>query len=191
MHTQKIAYFKPNGYNSHSKETTTGKCKRNTKMRPDEPLTAGEALTLILIFALVWLIHYHEDIKPEKEFDKAQTKKVLDIAHKNAVMSVDTINFDEYIVDTKAECKDSLRSTKEMATWVNHQGKNPRFADYKYIYDTLYTKQGQIKGYRLSKNMWHLNTNKAMTDPEYTKIYDEYSDAIVKLEIARRQQKHK
>jgi len=160
-------------------------------MRPEPSPTAGEILIPILICALAWLIHYHEDIKPEKEFDKAQTKKVLDIAHKNAVMSVDTINFDEYIVDTKAARKDSVNSTKEMQKWVKHQGKNPRFADYKYIYDTLYTKQGQIKGYRLSKNMWHLNTNKAMTDPEYTKIYDEFSDAIVKLEIARRQQKHK
>ena len=156
-------------------------------MRPDPKLIPGPALILMLVGVMViaYSIGYTNDVKPRKDFIASQTKKVLDKAHKEAQNSVDTLNVAEYRVDTKSATTDSARLTQKMRKWMDSQGENPRFCDYKEVYDTIITNERVY--YRLSKFGWRINVDKATKDTSFARIYDQYRQAIQQLEIDRRQ----
>ena len=163
-------------------------------MRPEPKLTPAELLNMILMLlgmvGVVSYISYTADVKPHEDFITSQNNKVLNKAHKEAQRSVDTLDLTKYHVDIESATKDSARLTEQMRNWMNHQGENPRFCDYKEVYDTVYMRkkgQNQTIGYCLSKFPWQINTDKAIKDPYFAKTYDQYVRIIQNLEIARRQ----
>lgn len=158
--------------------------------RPDQSPGCGEYILLCLTVAVFFGIAYFEDTKPHNEYVQNKTKSILSQAHKEAVNSVDTLDLQGLFVNTESANKDSLRLAKEMHNWMKYQGENPRFCDYKQIYNKVDMENGK-KGFQLSKNMWHINTSKAMKDPDFAKIYNQYCQTIKQLEIARRQNKYK
>ena len=148
----------------------------------------------ILLFAFVLFIcfelDYCEDTKPHDDHIKSETQKLLATAHKEAVNSVDTLNLQGLFVDAESANKDSACLATEMLGWMKYQGENPRFCDYKQVYDTVDMGNGQT-GFKLSKHMWYINVSKAMKDPCFAKTYNQYCKTIKQLEIARRQNKIK
>lgn len=158
--------------------------------RPDQSPGCGAYVLLCLTVAVFFGIAYFEDTKPHNNHIKQETKKILDTAHKEAVNSVDTLDLQGFFVNTESARKDSARLATEMLGWMKYQGENPRFCDYKQVYDTVDMGNGQT-GFKLSKHMWYINVSKAMKDPCFAKTYNQYRKTIKQLEIAHRQNKIK
>ena len=158
--------------------------------RPEPKPGCGSFLLLAIVFFICFELDYCEDTKPHNEHIKSETKNLLGKAHQEAVNSVDTLDLRGYVVNTESARKDSARLATEMLGWMKYQGENPRFCDYKQVYDTVDMGNGQT-GFKLSKNMWYINVSKAMKDPCFAKTYNQYCKTIKLLEIERRQNKYK
>ena len=158
--------------------------------RPEPKLGCGPIVFLLIVLFFFSGIGYFEETKPHNDHIKQETKKMLDTAHKEAVNSVDTLDLKEIFVNTESANKDSARLATKMLDWMKQQGENPRFCDYKHVYDTISMKNGET-GFKLSKYPWRLNINKAMKDTCFANNYNQYKKSIITLETARRKQNQK
>ena len=185
-------------------------------MRPDtcEP---EESLWRLLLTAIVispiLIINGCYDARYKKSVKEKTDKLVLNKAHEQAVAAVDTINFDDIVVNVRHARKDSVRTTKKMYDIMDeiHRNRiiNKRFFDYiqdtipitshydKTIHtivdsinhDTVRVKISHSKqSYGVSQKF---SINKAMNDSVFATTYNQYCESIKKLEIARRQGKLK
>jgi len=158
--------------------------------RPEPKLGATPIVFLLIVLSVGFGIGYFEDTKPHNEYVQNKTRSILSQAHKEAVNSVDTLDLRAFNVNAESACQDSARLAKEMHEWMKHQGENPKFCNYKEVYDTIHMKNGET-GFRLSKYPWRIDIAKAKRDKYFATNYDAYKNAVRKLEIARRQQKQK
>ena len=158
--------------------------------RPDRSPGYGAYILLCLTVAVFFGIAYFEDTKPHNEYVQNKTRSILSQAHKEAVNSVDTLDLQGLFVNTESANKDSVRLAKEMQKWMKQQGENPRFCDYKEVFDSVGTRNGQTL-FRRSKYPWRLNINKAMKDTCFANNYNQYKKSIITLETARRKQNQK
>ncbi len=145
----------------------------------------------------------------EKQIKRdAQTKPVLMKAHEQAVASVDTINYNDVIIDTKNARKDSARTTKQMYKIMDiiYENRTKRFFDY--VQDSIPIKSNYSRtistyvdsvSHDTVRVVWsrhktisgaypQFNLNKALKDSAFAATYSQYCEAIKQLEIARRQQ---
>lgn len=158
--------------------------------RPEPKLGATPIVFLLIVLSVGFGIGYFEDTKPHNQHIKNETKKILSAAHKEAVNSADTLDLRSFLVDTKSASKDSVRLAKKMHNWMKYQGENPRFCDYKAVFDSVGTRNGKTL-FRRSKYPWRINLDKAMQDQDFAQIYNQYCQTIKQLEIARRQHRQK
>jgi len=159
-------------------------------MRPEPKLGCAPVFVLLIVLSIWYGVSYFENIKPHNDHIKNETKKILDNAREESINSLDTLDLRTFLVNTESARKDSACLAKEMHNWMKQQGENPRFCDYKYVYDSVGTKNGQTV-FRLSKHMWRVNIDKAMKDQEFAKTFSKYCETIKQLEIARRKQNQK
>ena len=158
--------------------------------RPEPKLGAAPIVFLLIVLSVWFGIGYFEDTKPHNEHIKKETTKILDNAHKESINSLDTVNFLRFLVDTESASKDSVRLAKEMQKWMKQQGENPRFCDYKEVFDSVGTRNGQTL-FRRSKYPWRINLDKAMQDQDFAQIYNQYCQTIKQLKIVRRQNNYR
>lgn len=132
-------------------------------------------------------------------------------AHDQAIAAVDTINYNDVVIDTKSARKDSVRATKQMYKIMGniYENKTKRFFDYvqdsipiKSEYSrTINTYVDSVRNDTIRVIVSHhktingatpkFNINKAMSDSTFATTYNKYYESIKQLEIARRQQKTK
>ena len=186
-------------------------------MRPDTSLDLKESLWHLLLVAIlispILIINGRDDARRKKSVKEQTDKLVLNKAHEQAVAAVDTINYNDVIIDTKNARKDSARTTKKMYDIMDeiHRNRiiNKRFFDY--VQDSIPIKSNYNRtintyvdsvSHDTVRVVWSrhktisgaspkFNINKAMNDSEFATTYNQYCEAIKKLEIARRQGKLK
>lgn len=67
-----------------------------------------------LVFISPLLIFIIQDYTTYKNIVKHKTKIILASAHEQAVAGVDTINYNDIVIDTKIAYKDSVRTEKQL-----------------------------------------------------------------------------
>ena len=156
-------------------------------MRP-EPREPGVGCAAVLLLSVILGMIYFVDTKPRKEYVKRETKPVLDSLHKRAIDAVDTIDFNNVVIDVKSARRDSAHLTKQMLNIMDGLSGHSCYYDYKCDSTTIRDLGNGRKTYWCKG---YFNVNKAMRNNQFAKTYRKYYETIKQLEIARRQVNHK
>ena len=155
---------------------------------PRDPEIDTYTIFCALLFAIILYIMNACDSKQLNNIKKSCAKAILDKAHKEAVASVDTLDFCKCRIDLDAARKDSALATKEIQKLVQQMYDDKRYESYKIDSASIRIISPNETIYGLIS---YFDSQKAMQSPEFAKNYELYQRAIQRLEIARRRQKQK
>ena len=159
-------------------------------MRPDTT-SNKEMFFLYCIAAIVlsplWISLGCKNVQRKKYIEKETHRLVLNKAHEQSVAAVDTINFNNEIVNATRARRDSAHATKKLYEEMDFMHSKPSFNDYSINYDN-FSVCGKDTFYGMTPQF---NIKYAMSDKEFAKAYNQYCEAVKQLEIARRQGKLK